>query len=60
MPTEYFTYTGKVTLMRDGKYVKNLENILNEYAKLGFELVSLYQYIFDGLQFSLVMKRTVQ
>lgn len=60
MVDEYKVLIGKVLLYEGKVRINNLENVLNENAQLGFELVSLHQHIFDGLQFSLVMKRTIQ
>ena len=56
---EFVTCTGKVQTRENGKTVKVLENTLNELAKNGYEFVSIEQYIFDGLNFSLIMKREV-
>lgn len=58
---EYITEVGKV-ITKDDKNndVKELQNKLNEYAQKGYELVSLHQYIFNGLQYSFVMKRRLQ
>lgn len=56
---EYVNKVGKVLRREEGVTVKELENVLNEYALKGYELVSLHQYIFDGLCYSMIMKRKV-
>ena len=56
---EFVTRMGKVQTRENGKTVKVLENTLNELAKKGYEFVCIEQYIFDGLNFALIMKREV-
>ena len=37
--------------------ISALQGALNDYSEQGYEIVSLFQFMADGLRFSLVMKR---
>lgn len=56
---EFITRVGRVQTRESGVTINVLERTLNELAKKGYEFVAVEQYIFDGLNFSLIMKREV-
>jgi hypothetical protein len=57
MTNKYIVRRGKVVEYTTAGKVEVLENTLNTFTKQVYELVNLYQWHFDGLMFSLVMRR---